>query len=314
MTTTTLQIPTLAYITHIQPGQSLDCSQLNIALQINREPQPTARHQVAKLEIVPVFDNEDSLHLKCSCVGVETPFFLEYLDKRFCTFEVIDDNPHANPILQAIPSQPLYPKNNPLNLQKEVPLDPPYVCSLAETHQLLQLDIPDLPLDVINSFQAQLVQRPVLEWPTNTTNVTYRADYTLNDHERTLVVVGHRLAVMGTETQAPAGVLYRLRNRIILGFIFRSLKQLCVWGLQENRTLRTPLQTLPPGTHPVSLRALPLWHAHNDMEEHPEPLAIHNLFPQNEISPPSTPGPTPEEITTAITAAVFQAQYLSTMC
>lgn len=320
MTPTVLQPATIANVVYGQPNCTLDCSSLAVSIYDHQNKDFLV---LQTLTMSPVQGNPSRWELVCH-LRDQTDFVslsLQKHDQHDYSFHINDNNPSTNPILKAIPGVPLFSANNSLGLTKDVPVDPPYCCTLTETHQLLQLHIPDLPIATIQQFCVPLTVVHALNWPASDQETTYLKAYTLPTKTGTHAINSgvHKLNVHRTD----ASDLYVLRNRVMLSAIFTLVYPLCCWctltlgNPPELANLENITQLYDPAyDNRVQVHAFPNipWGSAPDPNHLQSSIALTDLLPVIRYRLPSTSASTPFEIAHHIQCAIELAQAANLQC
>lgn len=312
MHSTTLDINTIAHIAFTQPDRTLDCSQ--VYLTVHENNQTTRLRTIC---LVPI-SKESRLMLQCTPFeDAQSGYILVYEGDRYTySFCIQCENPEENPILQAVPRTPLYPNNNSRGLTKTIPVDPPYFCSQEETHQLLQMHIPDLPLEVIQDYPVVLLLTHRLTWPKVNQEQTYTAYYSAPGVRSRMTYIERYIANTTTKDSMR---LYRLRNSIILYTLLPYLRPLCSWFI-HNGTITQALKPqnnllLPDPSGDTKILVSPCQTPTDPILMHPsEALVINQLLPPEQSETPHLPGPSIADVDLRIRTAIQQVQALQLTC
>lgn len=312
MHSTTLDINTIAHIAFTQPDLTLDCSQVYLTVHENNQ---TTRLRTICLVPIPT---GPLLMLQCTPFeDAQSGYIFVYAGDRYSySFCIQCENPEDNPILQAVPRTPLYPHNNSLELTKTIPVDPPYFCSQEETHQLLQIHIPDLPPEVIQDYPVVLLLTHQLTWPKVGQEQFYTAFYSVPGVSSGMTNIGRH--PVNTKTKGSMW-LYRLRNSIILYTLLPALRPLCSWFI-HNGTITQALKPqhnllLPDPSGDTKILVSPCQTPTDPILMHPsEALVIDRLLPPEQSDTPRLPGPSIADVDLRIRTAIQQAQALQLTC
>lgn len=324
MQTTALQAATIAHIVNAQPSFKLDCTSLHLRLS-NRYAEDSFR--VSTLELIP-YPTPTRLVLKCTPHAEHVhsgSIFLDSHNRNNFTFQVLNET-DENPLLKAVPLVEIFPSDNIFNLSKRVPAGTPYTCSIEETHQLLQIHIPDLKAEVINQFPLtlelwhDLTWPAILTWPALPTEMRYQSSVRVvgPDLDSPRINTGtHRV---GTDRFGPN--FYILRNNVILAAIFPYLQTLCAWDADVDQPLHGPLSEtsfhalLQHGDNGPDLLAYPLLPptAVLDPTQNYQSLSPANFFPEPSAGKPEHPAHSPWHIAFRIRDAIQEAQARSLQC
>lgn len=223
MTTTILQPTTIAHIVWMQPDWVLDCSSLNVSLFTAHQD---FRGRIQTLRLTS--SSPSQLMLECAFQGTTHREYLTNTERTHFAFHIVDDTPSENPILQAVPCAYLFHANNNLGLTKQVPVDPPYLCTQEETRNLLFLAMPDWAPALIQQFPVRLKVHHPLNWPAKEHEPTYFKAYSLDGPNTKAPQLRGGRHPLGRPEEWPCN-LSRLQSRIVLAAVLSHVRNLCAW-------------------------------------------------------------------------------------
>lgn len=319
----------VAHLLVTQPNYSFDCSAFTIKLFI---PEKSQFYLVKNLQLIIVNNSrtgKDEFLLEVQ-FDRTTPAGRAISANPLCLsaknadylFDVLVDTNEPHPFLQAIPLTPLFPPDHPRHLSHQIPIDPPYTCSLTETHQLLQAHIPDLPPEIIQTWISPITVETTLMWPEpNEPASFYPEEYAFTVSSSS---TRNRCALAADRTEGDH-FLYILRNRILLCALFPQLLLYCTWGAAISpcypHTVTCQIEPIY-GLNPHQLWAFPSLPPCNpavtspqsiDLNSHPNISATH-LFPPSIAFIPPTPGKTASEVLQQIKETLDNAHANTLTC
>lgn len=269
MPTIKISAHAVAHLLQAQPNETFDCT----ALDIRVKAPAGSELKVDRLNLVlkkgmAATSTTDIPHIEVITYSLLTPRIYLGPTSYETSFHVVAEDGTTNPFLQAIPTYALLPANHPLSHKYQIPIDPPYTCTLEETHQLLRANIDDLPFETIKHWTVCPTVSTSFTWPTSKPTTFSVDEYHFSTHPAEFSFI-----VNGYNGPRP---LYTLRNRIILAEIFSQIALLCSCTFTANRLQQLTEQELsctPTGVDPSHiLLALssppgntPIDHAHTTL-------------------------------------------------
>lgn len=292
MTTTILQPATLAHIVWTQPRFSLDCTDIHVDLYTCFQ-EKIGRVQQLKL----IASDNPRWKLECTIEGTAAPVCVHHTAARDFAFHVVDNNPAENRLIQAVPTAFLFQNHQTPGQTKQVPIDPPYLCTKEETLLLLQHSMPEVARSVLQQFPLCIKVHYLLFWPAKDYEHAYRKDYSIEGPDSNPPHLRAEHHTLGTPEKG-FNNLFSFKTRIILAAVFPFLWNLCAWDVAGDdssntkepfteQTLRRVLQDFNGGT---PLFAYPHLQPTDriDPTHWTERLSFEDLIPEDAYGP-STP-------------------------
>lgn len=345
MPTTHIKAWAIAQLLHQQPQPIFDCKELNVQISL---PHGQGSYKVDQLQLcvvpteaaTPPMEKAILLQVELAGTFTKSRESLKYISISATnhlqySFLIEHEFHQVHPLLQAIPLTSVPFSTSTSLAHTQIPLEPPYCCTLDETHQLLRTHIPDLPYATIQTWTVPLVVSHIPAWPKQLTPFVPQLKYSNNFRVCASFSIAIEEPPQTPTISLPANEphsLYALRDRIILRAIFLLLRSQCAWARYTPSRPGVPFSILngslrPKGLPPSELVAFPSLPADAPSADYPrtregtfytEPLLISTYFASTTQNTPRTP----EQILHAISAAIAnaklradeQAQALALLC
>lgn len=345
MPTTHIKAWAIAQLLHQQPQPIFDCKELNVQISL---PHGQGSYKVDQLQlcVVPTAaataPMEKAILLQVELAGTftksrESLKFISISATNHLQYSFLIEHEfhQAHPVLQAIPTTAVPFSTSHLQSSTQIPLEPPYCCTLDETHQLLRTHIHDLPYATIQTWTVPLVVSHIPAWPNPITHFIPQLKYSNNFRVCASFSIAIEEHPQTPTISLPANephALYALRDRIIFRAIFSLLQSQCAWARYTPSRPVVPFSFLtgnlrPDGLPPSELVAFPSLPADAPAADYPptsegtfdtEPLLISTYFASTTQNTTLTPEQILHAISTAIANAKYrakeQAEFLTLLC